>query len=714
MVLDSARDGLTQIAEAVANTSNIDALHIISHGNIGSLTLGSSSIDSSNLSDYQAQLVTIGNALSATGDILLYGCDVAQGDTGQQFIKQLAQYTGADVAASTDLTGTATQGGDWVLEANTGSIEAASFSVVNYQHTLLAYSFQYLDTISASTIAGLAAGQPVKITVTLDNGGASLNSQTWTAANLTSVSFNFNNGALLTTFSSPWGAGLTVSAGNFVTDANGALTSVMSNWNDQSVSSDYSSNGAVTPANWFLNGGNGIYYDDVNAAYITNVASISTPAAWTTAPTLTAFSAAVQNTASNTAATITLGNLLTQGNEADVDGTVTGFVIQAVTTGTLLIGATTATATPLGAGNNTVDATHNAYWTPAINANGTLNAFTAVAQDNVGAVSATPVQAKVAVSAPAPASNSYSFYIVHNTNVNPDFTVNYAMGDIVTDSNQGTDTVIADASYVLGANNIEKLMLIGDAVAGGGNDLNNVITGNAANNIINGGGGANTLIGGDGNDYYFVASSADVIIEFASQGTDIVFSTASDYTLADNVEHLIVWGNGLNGTGNVGNNIIFGNALNNTLADGAGSDILVGGGGQDTYNLSVDNTTDTLYIGVGDSLVTGYDKANNFNLGTGLATPAGTDRLDLPTTLIASDTPAVGGAIAGSSITGASISNGIISFQGMGGVAIPATALTLSDALSYIQANITDGNTVAFVTREPILLCSKMQEIPTR
>jgi Ca2+-binding RTX toxin-like protein len=235
-------------------------------------------------------------------------------------------------------------------------------------------------------------------------------------------------------------------------------------------------------------------------------------------------------------------------------------------------------------------------------------------------------------------------------------------------------------------------------VAGGGNDLNNVITGNAANNIINGGGGANTLIGGDGNDYYFVASSVDFIIEFASQGIDIAFSTARDYTLADNVEHLIVWGNGLNGTGNAGNNIIFGNALNNTLADGAGSDILVGGGGQDTYNLSVDNTTDTLYIGVGDSLVTGYDKANNFNLGTGLATPAGTDRLDLPTTLIASDTPAVGGAIAGSSITGASISNGIISFQGMGGVAIPATALTLSDALSYIQANITDRNTVAFVT----------------
>jgi hypothetical protein len=44
-----------------------------------------------------------------------------------------------------------------------------------------------------------------------------------------------------------------------------------------------------------------------------------------------------------------------------------------------------------------VDATHKAYWTPGTDANGTLNAFTVVAKDNLGAESATALQATVTV-----------------------------------------------------------------------------------------------------------------------------------------------------------------------------------------------------------------------------------------------------------------------------------------------------------------------------
>ena len=85
-------------------------------------------------------------------------------------------------------------------------------------------------------------------------------------------------------------------------------------------------------------------------------------------------------------------------NEADADGTVTGFVIKAVSTGTLLIGASAGSATAWNAStNSTIDATHQAYWTPAANTNGTLNAFTSVAKDNGGLESATAIQAKVAV-----------------------------------------------------------------------------------------------------------------------------------------------------------------------------------------------------------------------------------------------------------------------------------------------------------------------------
>jgi uncharacterized delta-60 repeat protein len=123
-ILDGASDGLGQMATALQGQTGIDAIHVISHGSQGALYLGSTALDSGNLAAYGSQLGNIGSALTQTGDILLYGCNVAQGDVGLQFINSLAQYTGADVAASRDGSGAALLGGNWVLEEVTGSIEA--------------------------------------------------------------------------------------------------------------------------------------------------------------------------------------------------------------------------------------------------------------------------------------------------------------------------------------------------------------------------------------------------------------------------------------------------------------------------------------------------------------------------------------------------------------------------------------------------------------
>jgi hypothetical protein len=38
-----------------------------------------------------------GQSLTATGDILLYGSNVAQGSAGKDFVQQISQLTGADV-----------------------------------------------------------------------------------------------------------------------------------------------------------------------------------------------------------------------------------------------------------------------------------------------------------------------------------------------------------------------------------------------------------------------------------------------------------------------------------------------------------------------------------------------------------------------------------------------------------------------------------------
>jgi Domain of unknown function (DUF4347) len=123
LILDSASDGLTQISNylttwsAVPGFVPLQSIQIISDGSVGSLLLGSSTITISNITQYTNQLTVIGNALTTTGDILLYGSNVAATSTGVQFINKLALLTSAEVAASTDYTGSALLSGNWQLEA---------------------------------------------------------------------------------------------------------------------------------------------------------------------------------------------------------------------------------------------------------------------------------------------------------------------------------------------------------------------------------------------------------------------------------------------------------------------------------------------------------------------------------------------------------------------------------------------------------------------
>ena len=118
------------------------------------------------------------------------------------------------------------------------------------------------------------------------------------------------------------------------------------------------------------------------------------------APTLTTFASTIDTTNEDTEVEITLAELLAQGNEADVDGTVDAFVVQAVSSGTLKIGADSASATAFAVGvNDVIGAGLNAYWTPASDQNGTLNAFTVEARDDDGALSGTPIQAQVSTNA---------------------------------------------------------------------------------------------------------------------------------------------------------------------------------------------------------------------------------------------------------------------------------------------------------------------------
>ncbi|CAD0227786.1 DUF4347 domain-containing protein [Planktothrix agardhii] len=141
IILDPNQDGIAQISSILSTQKDIDALHIISHGESGSLQLGTTVINANNLDQYSTQLSQWQASLTENADILLYGCNVASGSLGQSFVTNLSQLTGADIAASNDLTGNAALGGNWALEVQTGNIETAlAFSqnaIRNYQGILL-------------------------------------------------------------------------------------------------------------------------------------------------------------------------------------------------------------------------------------------------------------------------------------------------------------------------------------------------------------------------------------------------------------------------------------------------------------------------------------------------------------------------------------------------------------------------------------------------
>ncbi|MEF8756335.1 MAG: DUF4347 domain-containing protein [Accumulibacter sp.] len=166
-LLQAGEDGIGQMERILSTQGGLDAIQILSHGAPGTLYLGSTVLTAGNLAGYEAALQAIGASLSETGDILLYGCSVAQGDEGIEFIGSLARTTGADVAASADLTGSAALGGDWVLEESTGMTEAQPLDLDStYQTTLGANTSTITFSAADASLWGLSG--PTSFSHTFD------------------------------------------------------------------------------------------------------------------------------------------------------------------------------------------------------------------------------------------------------------------------------------------------------------------------------------------------------------------------------------------------------------------------------------------------------------------------------------------------------------------------------------------------------------------
>jgi large repetitive protein len=178
VVLEAARDGLSQISETLAGRRGIEAVHILSHGSDGAVMLGDGAITNAVVASRADEVAGWRDALTDNADILFYGCDIGGNEAGRALIHQIADLTGADVAASTDATGAVARGGDWELEYATGAIDAPLLSGADGYDGLLSApdaggDLTVIDPAGGAVSIGEDAAAPRSANIRL--GGITLN-----------------------------------------------------------------------------------------------------------------------------------------------------------------------------------------------------------------------------------------------------------------------------------------------------------------------------------------------------------------------------------------------------------------------------------------------------------------------------------------------------------------------------------------------------------
>ncbi|MDX8392529.1 MAG: DUF4347 domain-containing protein, partial [Mariprofundaceae bacterium] len=161
IMLNASRPAVVQMAEALASRRDIDAIHVISHGQAGEISFSHGSLNSETVGDYVDHFAAIGNSMTASGDILFYGCNVAASKKGKVLVQRISTLTGADVAASNDLTASL-KNGDWELEVRSGSIEAAPLlslnNASNYRHALVTTAVSTVGALRTAITTANASG----------------------------------------------------------------------------------------------------------------------------------------------------------------------------------------------------------------------------------------------------------------------------------------------------------------------------------------------------------------------------------------------------------------------------------------------------------------------------------------------------------------------------------------------------------------------------
>ncbi len=156
-VLDANRDGVEQIAEILAQHHNLDAVHVLSHGTARECNSAARGSMPRRSTTTPRRFAGGRRAFISDADLLLYGCDLAASDAGRSLVDTLGQWTGTDVAASTDLTGNSMFGGDWELEYQTGHIETAVAASADVQLDWIGLMTVSVDSVTSGSTPNQAS-----------------------------------------------------------------------------------------------------------------------------------------------------------------------------------------------------------------------------------------------------------------------------------------------------------------------------------------------------------------------------------------------------------------------------------------------------------------------------------------------------------------------------------------------------------------------------
>jgi uncharacterized repeat protein (TIGR01451 family) len=153
IIIPAGVDGLSSLAAQLNGEEGITALHLFAHGAAGRMQLGHGFLDATSMAGKDNHLLReLRHHLAPEADILAYACGFGSGEEGARAAALLAQITGANVASSTDMTGTAVQGGNWFLERHIGNVQTASLSAAAWSNVLAV-------TITTNTNAAALASQ---------------------------------------------------------------------------------------------------------------------------------------------------------------------------------------------------------------------------------------------------------------------------------------------------------------------------------------------------------------------------------------------------------------------------------------------------------------------------------------------------------------------------------------------------------------------------